>query len=73
MNTINHYQVSAELKTDKTETFIELTQHDACGHPANVCLYPRQLKAIQMYLGQVAADYDAATKIAMTHDFPEGD
>jgi hypothetical protein len=70
MNTINHYQVSAQLKTDKTGIFIELTQHDACGHPAIVCLYPRQLKAIHVYLGLIAADYDAATKIALTHDFP---
>ncbi len=64
MNTINHYQVSAQLKTDKTGTFIELTQLDACGHPANVCLYPRQLKAIQVDLGLIAADHDADTKIA---------
>lgn len=64
MTTINHYQVAAELKTDKTGTFIELTQHNVYGDLDKIYLHPWQLKAIQIDLGLISADHDAAKKIA---------
>lgn len=65
MTAINHYQVAAEVITDKEGTFINLTQHDGYGDPASVHLHPWQLKAIQQELGLISADQDAAKKIDM--------
>lgn len=64
MNTITHYQVTAEMLTDERGSFIELKQQDGYGDQVSVYLHPWQLKTILQELGVIAADQEAAKKIA---------
>jgi hypothetical protein len=64
MNTLTHYQVTAELMTDEKGSFIELSQQDGFKDPASVYLHPWQLKAIQQELGLISTDQEATKKIA---------
>jgi hypothetical protein len=64
MNTLTHFQVTAELMTDKKGPFIELSQQDGFEDHASVYLHPWQLNAIQQDLGLISSDEEATKKIA---------